>query len=127
MYRIPGWVGTIGFITSMTANFCSACTRIRLTADGHLKVCLHDANEVNLLRPIREAGLNQEQLNSLIDLASVEYKLLPAELEQLIDRMDQLIDQALARKKRKHSGIHIPYSIYIHIYILHIQVHIKMT
>lgn len=37
-YRIPGFKGRLGFITSMTDNFCSTCNRIRITADGHLKV-----------------------------------------------------------------------------------------
>jgi molybdenum cofactor biosynthesis enzyme MoaA len=32
--------GTVSFITSMTEHFCGSCNRIRLTADGHLKVCL---------------------------------------------------------------------------------------
>ena len=37
-FKVPGFKGRIGFITSMTNNFCSTCNRIRLTADGHLKV-----------------------------------------------------------------------------------------
>jgi cyclic pyranopterin phosphate synthase len=38
-FRLEGFKGRIGFITSMTDNFCSTCNRIRITADGHLKVC----------------------------------------------------------------------------------------
>lgn len=37
-YKVPGFTGQIGFITSMTNNFCSTCNRIRVTADGNLKV-----------------------------------------------------------------------------------------
>ena len=37
-FRVKGFLGTIGFITSMTDNFCSSCNRLRVTADGHLKV-----------------------------------------------------------------------------------------
>lgn len=39
-YKVPGFAGQIGFITSMSDNFCGSCNRIRLTADGNLKVCL---------------------------------------------------------------------------------------
>ena len=46
-------MGSFGFISSMTDHFCAGCNRIRLTADGHLKVCLFDTNEVNLLQLLR--------------------------------------------------------------------------
>ena len=39
-YKVSGFSGQIGFITSMTENFCSTCNRIRITADGNLKVCI---------------------------------------------------------------------------------------
>lgn len=37
-YKVPGYLGQIGFITSMSKNFCGSCNRLRITADGHLKV-----------------------------------------------------------------------------------------
>ncbi|RWS23406.1 molybdenum cofactor biosynthesis protein 1-like protein, partial [Leptotrombidium deliense] len=37
-YRVPGFKGRIGFITSMSNNFCGTCNRLRITADGNLKV-----------------------------------------------------------------------------------------
>ena len=39
-WKGDGFVGQIGFITSMTEPFCSGCNRIRVTADGDLKACL---------------------------------------------------------------------------------------
>jgi cyclic pyranopterin phosphate synthase len=39
-YSLPGFLGTIGFISAMSHKFCNECNRIRLTADGHLKTCL---------------------------------------------------------------------------------------
>lgn len=45
---MPGFKGQIGFITSMSENFCGSCNRLRLTADGNLKVCLLGAAEVSL-------------------------------------------------------------------------------
>jgi molybdenum cofactor biosynthesis enzyme MoaA len=37
-YRIQGFAGTFGFISSMSDNFCAGCNRLRITADGNLKV-----------------------------------------------------------------------------------------
>jgi len=39
-YRLPGSLGTIGFISPLTRPFCSWCNRLRLTADGRLLPCL---------------------------------------------------------------------------------------
>lgn len=67
-FRIPGFKGTIGFITSMTQHFCAGCNRIRLTADGHLKNCLFDHGELSLRDPLR-AGASEQDLIDLIALA----------------------------------------------------------
>lgn len=40
-YKVDNFVGQIGFITSMTEHFCGSCNRLRITADGNLKVYLH--------------------------------------------------------------------------------------
>lgn len=59
-------LGSIGFITSMSENFCSGCNRIRLTADGNLKACLFGAGEVSLRDPIRAGASDIE----IVDLLS---------------------------------------------------------
>ncbi len=38
--RIPGWKGSIGFISAIHGKFCGTCNRIRLSAQGRLKPCL---------------------------------------------------------------------------------------
>ena len=48
LYRLPGAKGSIGLISPVSAHFCAACNRIRLTADGRLKPCLHSASEYSL-------------------------------------------------------------------------------
>ncbi|KAK6760606.1 hypothetical protein RB195_021898 [Necator americanus] len=40
-FKIAGFKGQFGFITSMSDHFCGTCNRLRITADGNLKVCLH--------------------------------------------------------------------------------------
>lgn len=48
MYKVPGFIGEVGFISSISDNFCGSCNRLRLLADGSLKVCLLGSAEVSL-------------------------------------------------------------------------------
>ncbi len=47
-YAVPGKSGKIGFINPMSDHFCNQCNRLRLTADGHLKPCLHTNEEITI-------------------------------------------------------------------------------
>ena len=48
LYRLPGALGNIGLISPLSDHFCSSCNRIRLTADGKLKPCLHSGDEFSI-------------------------------------------------------------------------------
>ena len=48
LYRLPGAMGNIGLISPVSAHFCGSCNRIRLTADGKLKPCLHKSDEYSV-------------------------------------------------------------------------------
>ena len=52
-YRIPGALGTVGFISPLGEHFCESCNRLRLTSDGKLRPCLALANEVSLREALR--------------------------------------------------------------------------
>ena len=41
LYRLPDAQGCVGLISPRSAHFCAWCNRLRVTADGHLKPCLH--------------------------------------------------------------------------------------
>lgn len=113
-YKVPGFVGTIGFITSMTHNFCGSCNRLRITSDGNLKVCLFGNAEVSLRDLIREQNGGRP-----IDEEAMEAfkKLKIGHQHGLIDDQDvldigqrerellQLIGQAVKRKKERHAGM----------------------
>ena len=45
LYRLPNAQGNVGLISAVSSHFCAACNRIRLTADGKLKPCLHSDQE----------------------------------------------------------------------------------
>ncbi len=51
-FRIPGAMGTVGFISPMGEHFCQTCNRLRLTSDGKLRPCLGASNEVSLREPL---------------------------------------------------------------------------
>lgn len=64
-FRIAGALGTLGFISSVTEPFCQGCGRVRLTADGKLRLCLLRDDEVDLLTPLR-AGASVEEMRTLM-------------------------------------------------------------
>ncbi len=47
-FRLPGAAGTVGLIRPLSRCFCAQCDRIRLTADGRLKPCLHSREEISV-------------------------------------------------------------------------------
>ncbi|MDR0841226.1 MAG: GTP 3',8-cyclase MoaA [Christensenellaceae bacterium] len=58
LYRVPGYAGTVGLIRPLSGSFCHLCNRIRITADGKLKPCLHSALEIPL-RSLQGAQLEE--------------------------------------------------------------------
>lgn len=67
-YRIPEYAGSFGFISSMSDHFCSSCNRLRLTADGQIKVCLFDAKETSL-RDLLRGGASDDVLMQTVAVA----------------------------------------------------------
>ena len=63
LYRLPGAKGNIGLISPISAHFCGECNRIRLTADGKLKPCLHSAEEYSI------KGLDQNGMRAVFQEA----------------------------------------------------------
>ena len=55
-YTLPGAMGKIGLISPVTSHFCADCSRMRLTADGKLKPCLHSDLEYSI------KGLSYEEM-----------------------------------------------------------------
>ena len=65
VFRLPGSLGDVGFISSVTQPFCALCTRARLTPDGRLRLCLLREGEVDLLTPLRN-GASLDDLRQII-------------------------------------------------------------
>lgn len=64
-YAIPGFTGKIGFISAITHQFCGDCNRVRLTADGYLKTCLHYDHGTDLKSLLR-AKVDDKVLETVI-------------------------------------------------------------
>lgn len=75
-YRIAGFKGNFGIISTLTNPFCDTCNRIRLTADGKIKNCLFSSEETDLLTALRRG-----------------------------DEIGTLIQTSIAQKKEKRAGI----------------------
>ncbi len=64
-FRFADGAGEIGFVNPVSEPFCSACDRIRLTADGQLRTCLFSRREWDLKTPLRN-GSSDEELAELL-------------------------------------------------------------
>ncbi|KGN42791.1 GTP 3',8-cyclase MoaA [Knoellia aerolata] len=64
-FLVDGGPATVGIIASVTAPFCGACDRTRLTADGQVRNCLFSQRETDLRGPLRD-GASDEELAALI-------------------------------------------------------------
>lgn len=63
LYRLQGAKGNIGLISPISAHFCGECNRLRLTADGKLKPCLHAPDEYAI------KGLDREGMKAVFQQA----------------------------------------------------------
>jgi GTP 3',8-cyclase len=112
-YQIPGFAGRIGFITSMTENFCSSCNRLRITSDGNLKVCLFGNAEVSLrdlLRKENHGNPIDERAYEAMKQLKLDGKANNSTWPGSVERENELLEvigQAVGRKKAKHAGIGI--------------------
>ncbi|MCK9898518.1 cyclic pyranopterin phosphate synthase [Parafrankia colletiae] len=61
LFMVDGGPGTVGVIGSVSAPFCAACDRVRLTADGQVRNCLFAREESDLRGPMR-AGADDDDL-----------------------------------------------------------------
>lgn len=67
-YQAAGFAGQVGFIDAMEHQFCSSCNRVRLTAEGFLKLCLNARTGVDL-RHLLRSGMSDEELRQALQQA----------------------------------------------------------
>lgn len=59
-YLVDGGPATVGIIASVSAPFCAACDRVRLTADGMVRNCLFSRGEMDLRGPLRDGASDRD-------------------------------------------------------------------
>ena len=64
LYRLPGAKGNIGLISPLSDHFCGTCDRLRLTADGKLKPCLHSGAEYSI-KGLDRAGMRSQFIRAV--------------------------------------------------------------
>ena len=68
-FRLPSAAGALGFISPVSQPFCAKCGRLRLTADGRLRLCLLRDDEEDLLTPLRR-GASYEEIKEIFRAAA---------------------------------------------------------
>lgn len=63
-YILPGAQGYVGLIRPVSCQFCAGCNRLRLTADGKLKPCLHSGQEFSV-RGLDDAAMRAQFLRAI--------------------------------------------------------------
>lgn len=113
-WQVPGFRGKVGFITSMTENFCAGCNRLRITSDGNLKVCLFGNAEVSLRDLLRRANTGEPiEEEAMEAVKRVEMERAPGlrNAEEVSGRSErerellEVIEAAVKRKKARHAGM----------------------
>jgi cyclic pyranopterin phosphate synthase len=74
-FRIPGALGTVGFISPLGEHFCNYCNRLRLTADGFLRPCLLMDREINIKDVLRSGGSLEAVLRKAVALKPEGHEL----------------------------------------------------
>ncbi|MDG1849161.1 MAG: GTP 3',8-cyclase MoaA [Flavobacteriales bacterium] len=65
-YKIAGFQGSFGIISSVSNPFCDTCNRIRLTANGKIKNCLFSNDELDLLTPLRDNTFSESLISEVV-------------------------------------------------------------
>ena len=66
-YRIPGFLGSVGFISALHGKFCGSCNRVRLTSEGELKPCLCYGTGYDLRAILRNTAFSEEEKRAEVE------------------------------------------------------------
>ena len=74
-----GWIcektgARVAFISSMSDHFCDSCNRMRLTAEGGLRPCLHQDVETDVRHVLRNGGNDIDIAQAFHDAAYFKWR-----------------------------------------------------
>ncbi len=96
-FKVPGFLGDFGVISTVSAPFCGTCNRMRLTSDGKMKNCLFASTESDLLGAYRK----KDDLTPLIEQNIFEKK----EVRGGMESQDQITDMGQSHPNRSMVSI----------------------
>jgi cyclic pyranopterin phosphate synthase len=64
-FAFPDAPGAVGVISPLSHDYCERCNRVRLTADGRLRLCLFGDHEIDLRAPLR-AGATEGEISGIL-------------------------------------------------------------
>lgn len=64
-FAFPGAPGAVGVISPLSHDYCERCNRVRLTANGRLRLCLFGDHEIDLRTPLR-AGASEAEIADVL-------------------------------------------------------------
>jgi cyclic pyranopterin phosphate synthase len=108
LWTVDGGPATVGVIASVTAPFCGACDRLRLTADGQLRACLFSQTETDVRELLRgsapaaggEIGVGPSQAVRIGPSAAPRPAPVPSDVDEALAAAYR---RCLAGKKAGHD------------------------
>ena len=89
LFRLPNAKGNIGLISAVSNHFCASCNRIRLTADGKLKPCLHSDSEYSV-KGLDYNGMRREMERAITEKPACHAPLSASERSNAGRNMNQI-------------------------------------
>ena len=85
-FSIKGHTGTVSFISSISNHFCGTCNRLRIDAQGKMKLCLFSSgeNELNFKELLNDPNYNDDNISDLIQKALLPKPQVHPDISELI-------------------------------------------
>jgi len=85
-FQLSGYRGTVSFISSISNHFCDGCSRLRITSDGNLKLCLFSPKntELDLKFYLRSGNYDNKDIAEIIERKLQEKELQHADTTELL-------------------------------------------
>lgn len=75
LFKLEGGKGKVGFISPISCKFCSDCNKIRLTAAGTVKPCLHSIEDISIKEFVSDEIALKKALSEVILNKPLEHHL----------------------------------------------------
>ncbi len=85
-FRIEGHTGKVSFISSISNHFCESCNRLRIDAQGKMKLCLfsNGVNELNFKELLNDKSYSDEDICGFISESLLSKEKLHPDVDELL-------------------------------------------